>query len=231
MSRVRPLSDLINRNFVECWEPQYDTRKYPLDFLLRHGASARNAERPEILKDALVALLHWKDGKARNFVRGESHAKPNTVRPIFALREAALVEFATLFRCTVEADDKHFVQCTQGLLDSLCGMWGSVVIPAFVLHVARPERLPIIDQHTARAFLQLTRAEIVQDPRITWHFWKDYIAFFHDAMVAAGCGCDLEKRYCLDRALFAYGQSLKGRLNGRRRGSAYEASLNSVGSA
>ncbi len=211
------------------WEPQYDTRKYPLDFLLRHGESARNAQRPEILKDALVALLHWKDGKARSFVPGESHAKPNTLGPIFALHEAALVEFATLFRCLVEVDDKNFVQCTQSLLENLREMWSSVVIPAFVLHVARPDRLPIIDQHTARAFLQLTRAEVVENPRITWDLWKDYIVFFHDAMVAAGCGSGLERRYYLDRALFAYGQSLK-HLSGRPRGTAYEASLSSAGS-
>jgi len=230
MRCVRPLSDLINPHFVARWEPRYDTLKYPLDFLLRHGASARNAQRPEVLKGALVALLHWKDGKARNFVAGESHAKPNTVGPIFALHGGALLEFATLFRCLAQADDKNFVQCTQKLLDSLCGMWSSVVIPAFVLHVARPDRLPIIDQHTVRAFLQLTRSEVVEDPRITWHLWKDYIVFFHDAMVAAGCGSDLERRYYVDRALFAYGQSLKRRLNGRRRSTAHEASLSFVGS-
>ncbi len=229
MSGVRPLSDLISPGFVARWEPQYDTRKYPLDFFLRHSASARNAQHPEILKDALVALLHWKDGKARTFVPGESHAKPNTLRPIFALHEAALVEFATLFRRMVEADDNNFVQRTQSLLDSLCGMWSSVVIPAFVLHVARPGRLPIIDQHTARAFLQLTCAEVVEDPRITWLLWKDHIVFFHDASVAAGYGPGVEGRYYVDRALFAYGQSLK-RLNGKRRGTAYGESLSSVGS-
>ena len=199
------------------WEPRYDARKYPLDFLLRHGASARNAQSPEALKDALVALLHWKDGKARNFVPGESHAKPNTVRPIVALREAALVEFATLFRCMAEADDKTFVRCTQNVLDSVCRMWGSVVIPAFVLHVARPDRLPIIDQHTVRAFLQLIRAEVIEEPRIAWHLWKEYIVFFQDAIVAAGASSDLQGRYRVDRALFAYGQSLKARLKERRR--------------
>jgi len=164
MRPVRPSSDLINPDFVRSWEPRYDTRKYPLDFLLRHGASARNAQRSEILKDALVALLHWKDGKARNFVPGESHAKPYTLRPILALHEAALVEFATLFRCMVEADDKGFVQCTQNLLDRLRGMWSSVVIPAFVLHAARPDKLPIIDQHTVRAYLWLTRRQFVEEP-------------------------------------------------------------------
>lgn len=203
------VNQLINPDFVARWEPRYDGRKYPLDFLLRHAAIASSAPRPDVLKDALIALLHWKDGKARSFVPGESHAKPNTLRPILALHEASLVEFAVLFRCVVEADDKNFVQCTQSLLDSLCGMWSSVVIPAFVLHIARPDRLPIIDQHTARAFLHLTRADIVRNPQMTWHFWKEYTVFFNDTTLAPSLGFGLQGRYRIDRALFAYGKSLK----------------------
>jgi hypothetical protein len=209
MERVRPLSDFINPDFVARWEPRYDTRKYPLDFLLRHSASARNAQRPEILKGALLALLHWKDGKARNFVPGESHAKQNTLGPIFALHEAELVEFARLFRCTIEADDKNFVQCTQSLRGGLCGMWSSVVIPAFVLHVARPDRLPIIDPHTLRAYLWLTRRQFVEEPTPTWELWGDYASFFQGAVVSAGFNSDAVSRGYVDRALFAFGKWLK----------------------
>jgi hypothetical protein len=220
----------INPDFVARWEPRYDAKKYPLEFLLRHGASARGAERPEALRDALVALLHWKDGKARRFVPGESHAKPNTLRPLLALQEAALIEFTTLFRLAVEAGDEKFVRSTQSLLGALRGMWSSVVMPAFVLHIARPDRLPIIDQHTVRAFLQLTRDEAVEEPRITWRLWEDYIVFFHDAVAAVGYDSGLEGRYQVDRALFAYGQSLKGLFKGRRASQLHEASLSSAGS-
>jgi hypothetical protein len=223
-------SHLIDPDFVARWEPRYDAQKYPLGFLLGYGASARSAERPEALRDALIALLHWKDGKARSFVPGESHAKPNTLKPLLALHEAALIEFATLFRLAVEADDKKFVQSTQGLLDALRGMWSSIVMPAFVLHIARPDRLPIIDQHTVRAFFQLKRDEVVEEPRITWRLWQDYIVFFHDAAAAVGHDSGLERRYQVDRALFAYGQSLKRRFKGGRPSQLHEASLSSAGS-
>ncbi|GAG38332.1 unnamed protein product, partial [marine sediment metagenome] len=55
---------MISSDFVKLWEPRYDTQKYPIDFYLHYCTRARNAERPEGLKEDLIALLHWKDGKA-----------------------------------------------------------------------------------------------------------------------------------------------------------------------
>ena len=50
-----------------------------MDFYLRHIAGARDANIPENFKEDLLALLHWKDGKAIVFVPGEEHAKLNTL--------------------------------------------------------------------------------------------------------------------------------------------------------
>jgi len=198
----------ITADFVARWEPSYDTRKYPVDFYLNCTASARQAKSPENLKDVLLAVLHWKDGKALSFVPGEIHAK--NLGPILMLNGAALAEFAQLFLTLVEATDDNLRERAAGLRKTLAVMWNSVVMPAFVLHVARPDRLPIIDQHTMRAFLYLTRARFVAKPAIrSWDLCSDYTAFFERAVVHAGFAFDFASRCCVDRALFAYGKWLE----------------------
>jgi hypothetical protein len=201
---------LISRDFVKLWEPRYNTQKYPVDFYLRHIAGARNVNKPEHLREALLALLHWKDGKTFAFVPGEDHAKPNTLNPIITLTKADLLDFARSFQDLTQADENDVTTRTESLRLILSGMWNTVVIPAFLLHVARPDRLPIIDQHTVRAFLALTRGKIVEKPTITWHLWSDYINFLKDTVAAAGYDHSSEERCKVDRALFAWGKSLKG---------------------
>ncbi len=203
------ISELISRDFVRLWEPKYDTGKYPVDFYLRHSASARNAKKPEHLKDDLLALLHWKDGKALAFVPGEIHAKQNILNPVLSLTGAALADVARSFRGLVQADGNNFTECMENLRNKLGVMWSTVVIPAFLLHVARPDRLPIIDQHSVRAFLALTGRQVIEHPDITWDLWRVYGEFFQDAVAAAGFGHGPKERCYVDRALFAYGKSLK----------------------
>lgn len=201
---------MISRDFVKLWEPRYDMQKYPLDFYMRHIAHARNAKKPEQLREDLLALLHWKDGKTLSFVPGEDHAKPYTLNPIITLTNAGLADFAQTFQDLAQADENDVTACKESFRVILSSMWKSVVIPAFLLHVARPNRLPIIDQHTIRAFLALTHGKVVEKPTITWDIWSDYVNFFQDAVVAAGYGHDSEERCNVDRALFAWGKSLKG---------------------
>lgn len=201
---------MISRDFVKLWEPLFDTQKYPVDFYLRHIALARNARKPEQLRENLLALLHWKDGKTLAFVCGEDHAKPYTLNPILTLTNAGLADFTRSFQDLAQADEHDVRACAESIRVILSGMWNTVVIPAFLLHVARPDRLPIIDQHTVRAFLALTRGEVVEKPKITWNLWSDYVNFFQDAVMAAGYDHDSEERCKVDRALFAWGKSLKG---------------------
>ncbi len=200
---------MISCNFVKLWEPRYDTQKYPIDFYLRYSDSARSAEQPEQLKEHLTALLHWKDGKAIGYKYGRYHVKPNILKPILHLTNNELKNFYRIFHDLVEADDKDVMEFAESLRKKLSDMWKTVVIPVFLLNVARPDRLPIIDQHTVRAFLALTRGEVVEEPKITWNLWRDYISFFQDAVVAAGYNHNSEKRCHVDRALFAWGKSLK----------------------
>lgn len=201
---------MISRDFIKLWEPQFDTLKYPLDFYLHYGDSARNTEQPEQLKKDLLALLHWKDGKAVGFLPGENDAKPNILNPILSLRNTALKRFWQIFRDFARAEDRNIVPFQERFKERLMEMWSTVVIPAFLLNVARPDRLPIIDQHTVRAFLALTFGKVVEKPNIKWNLWKEYVNFFQKAVIAAGYDHNLEARCYVDRALFAWGKSLKG---------------------
>lgn len=111
-------SNPVTRDFVELWEPRYNKAKYPVDFYLGYIAKAQNAASCEALKEYLLALLHWKDGKALHFVPGELHAKPNTVGPINGLAGSSLQGFARLFRAVVSSDEKELSQHTEALLDA-----------------------------------------------------------------------------------------------------------------
>jgi len=117
------MPQLISRDFVKLWEPQYDTGKYPADFYLCHSANARNAGTPELLKNDLLALLHWKDGKALSFAFGETHAKPNTLDPILTLTGSALADLWRSFADLVQADESGFTACTERLRDRFSQMW------------------------------------------------------------------------------------------------------------
>ncbi len=207
---------LITPDFVRVWEPHYDARKYPVDFYVRHGESARNAKDPGDLKEALLALLHWKDGHALSYRLGESHAK--NLKPILILHGAALSEFADLFHGLVVAEEKDFGRRRENLRNHLTKMWRTgVPIPAFLLHIAKPDRLPIIDQHTVRAFLWLSLGQFIEEPEITWDLWRSYANFFKDAVVASGVDSDPTSRCYVDRALFAYGKELKRVYKGEKK--------------
>lgn len=209
----------ISRSFVEDWEPRYDAQKYPLDFYRKHRDGARGTEQPEQLKNHLLALLNWKDGKTKKFIEdGQNHAKPNIVNPILKLANIDLFYFAQLFRKLAQAE-KNYDECMEEFCVELSGnMWKetTVVIPAFILHVARPDRLPIIDQHTVRAWLALTNRRDLSS-RITWSRWKGYRDFFQDAVVKSGYDNNQDERCKVDRALFAYGKWLKASCSPQRK--------------
>jgi hypothetical protein len=202
----------ISRFFVKYWDPQYDIRKFPVDFYREHLNGARNAGHPEQLKKHLIALLNWKDGKAHKFKEnGQNHAKPNIVDPILDLANTSFANFAQLFCKLVQAgeNDEIAIDNLRAILSGQMWKETTVVIPAFILHIARPDWLPIIDQHTVRAFLKMDKGMVVKKPNITWPLWFDYRQFFQEAVFESGYYHSEEERCKVDRALFAYGKSLK----------------------
>lgn len=203
-------SGLVNGEFVSYWKTHYDGRKYPAPFYERYGDAARNASTPEGLKDALLALLNWKDGKASGYISGKGKARANITKPVSDLSGVALSEFAKLFHAMAVANNGDFERCTENLRDRLTRMWrNGRVIPAFLLHIARPDRLPMVDQHTMRAFLWLTSRQIKDEPVITWNSWRDYVTFFEDTVARSASRPDVPGRCGVDHALMAFGKCLK----------------------
>ena len=200
---------MITKEFIDLWEPRYPQSLYPVNFYKEHISGVRNATESNSLKEHLIALLHWKDGKANNYEPGKVTAKPNTVNPVINLTGQTLINFYNAFRLLVLAKGEDVDPSKEKLLNLLKQMWNSVVIPAYILHTARPELYPIIDQHTARAYLILNRGELVEQPEITWTFWKTYIEFFHNTEISCGLHNNTDGRCRLDRALFAWGKSIK----------------------
>ena len=207
---------MFSRRFIEIWEPRFDNQKYPEDFYLCHIDGARNSKQPEHLKKHLIALLHWKDGKAQAYVPDENRAKPHLLVPILELNNLELAEFSQSFWNLAQSDKNNFEACTESLRLKLSSMWKTVVTPAFLLHVAKPDKLPIIDQHTVRAFLALTSGKVTKRPKITWDQWEKYKVFFQDAVVDTVSKDNIEDRSRVDRALFAWGKSLKASVASKR---------------
>lgn len=160
-------------------------------------------------QDALIALLHWKDGNAISYVRGEIHAKPNTINPILNLRESALAELQDSYLQFYHASSTSYNQLGKKLEKLLRKMWDSVVIPAFVLHLARPDKNAIIDQHTFRAYRAITEGNIDIIPKINWADLQDYNNFLDTAVKSSFSNEILEHRMSVDQALMAWGKALK----------------------
>ena len=94
---------MITKKFIDLWEPRYDQSLYPVDFYKEHISGVRNATEPNSLKEHLIALLHWKDGKANNYEPGKVTTKPNTVNPVLNLTGQDLITFSNAFRLLVLA--------------------------------------------------------------------------------------------------------------------------------
>lgn len=201
---------MISRDFVDLWAPKFTEGKYPRRFFLKHLECLYSTVSNQIFQESLNALLHWKAGKANQYVPGERHAPPHTIDPVFNLDQAALENFFLTFRKVSEEENGHLNPNTAALRTILRNMWNSVVIPAYILHLAKPQKWPIIDQHTVRAFLALTKGRVNQTPRIGWDTWLEYTAFFDAVISSAGVASCENGRSHVDKALFAWGKSLKG---------------------
>jgi len=169
---------MVSKEFIKLWEPRYDVKKYPVSFYLSHLDKIQKTDTPETLKISLIALLHWKDGKAAEYEFGKISAKPNILNPILIQTGSSMNSFFQFFMNLRRSKESELFSFARLFREKLNDMWKTVVIPAFVLHVARPDRLPIIDQHTIRAFLCLTIGNIVEKPKITWDIWEAYLSFF-----------------------------------------------------
>lgn len=169
--------------FVEFWERLYEEGKYP------DSIYEKNLNKSGRLSDENIEpLLEWKNGGPL------SKAKKNIANKI----KENLHKFND-FRGlkTVSQDDfNEFWGLTSNIIKT------GIVWRVYLVHIARPDDYPILDQHVLRAYHYLTRGEIAEPPQ-TLDTYNEYRKLFNKIVKETG-----KEPRMVDRALMAFGQYL-----------------------
>lgn len=199
---------MITKQFIKTWAAQYDSTKYPEAFYLTHMRvlQAKDTSSADF-KTSLLALLHWKDGKATGYRSGFSTAKPNTIKPVVALGKKAVINLQKEF-LRFSSEPTYKTVDFYNLLTRDMKLWGSLVIPVFVCHLARPASVPIIDQHVYRAMFVLTQTRQTRKHLRSWSQYLEYLHFYESvgSLTNASKLSDWRK---IDQALWKFGQLQK----------------------
>lgn len=196
----------------------FNAGTYPLsvyhDALLR----AARAEDAVALAEALYIGLAWKDAKTRVAVDGEwntllrdtqyriERVKPNT----YSERHAGVFRTPEFWRWAQEVrKQQHFDASLIDVLRESFGLWTTVVIPAFVLHILNPRRFPLVDRYVVGAANYLTHGEV--NFSVNRQAYQDYEAFWQRVLREGGFDgntAGLHELKQLDNGLWALGKKL-----------------------
>jgi len=210
---------MISKLFIDYWKVRYDSEKYWEKPYRESLSILRSEDLDDInFKDALIRLLHWKDGKNPDYPSGHYTAKPNTLSRIPAMDGVELHSFKTDFQRFVQKDSiedrgKSFYL----YLTERQGLWKSLVIPIFVCHCAKPTVIPIIDQHVVRA-MNVIQGDFhqVKKETLTWHDYICYFDWFHQIASDQGL-LSMDELRDLDTALWSFGREVKQTLRTKKR--------------
>ena len=170
--------------FVSFWAQFYDEGRYPdriYEDNLRKGRLLQ--------KNNIIPMLEWKNG------RPLSDAKKQ-----IAFKIVKNLQELNRFRSLKEVDAEHFDRFwsfISGIVRT------GLVWKVYLLHIARPDDYPIVDQHVLRAHHFLVHGEIT-DPDQTLETYNSYRDFFFK--IAKESGKEFRE---VDKALMSFGQYLK----------------------
>ena len=172
------------KEFVSFWAQFYDEGKYP------DSIYEDNLRRGGILQENnIIPLLEWKNG------RPLSNAKKQIAFKIVK----DLQEF-NQFRSLKKVSAEHFDRFWS-FISSIVRT--GLVWKVYLLHIARPDDYPIVDQHVLRAHNFLVHGKITE-PDQTLETYNSYREFFFK--VARESGKEFRE---VDKALMSFGQYLK----------------------
>lgn len=166
------------KDFVTFWSCFYD---YPLEELYMSRIGKK-----QFTEDDLRKLFEWKNGSRLS--QKKQKVLENIIEKINLVNALKAKFDLDLFQ-----DEFKFVKGT---------IW-----KIYLLHIIRPGKYPIFDQHVYRAFLFISkrrRAEISTNNKQKQNaYFSEYISFFNSIV---GQSISAKK---LDEALWAYGKFLK----------------------
>jgi len=170
-------------DFVSYWSNRYDEGKYSDEDY------EKNLNKNGLLdQENIQFLLEWKNA---NRLPRKKQMIANRVK----MKIAVVNKFRQLSKVS-DNEFEDFWSFISKIIKS------GIVWKVFLLHAARPDDYPIVDQHVLRAWKYLTEKR-VQEPDQTLENYKKYRAFFLD--LAQQSGKDMRS---IDQALMAFGQFL-----------------------
>ena len=191
--------------FVVCWERFYrDNVQLPnsdipinyLDELNLHG---------DLSKQNIIRLLRWKDPR---FLTHPKQPKTGRIEPNSRVRQVLdRISVINRFR-NGKITKKDFSKVTEDLFPS-----GSIIMPLFLFHVARPWEWPIADQHVFRAYSKLFKKPVPTSIESFDMYIRQFNELASQLRNSTGVRVSDRKEVCasnkrLDSALMAYGQFL-----------------------
>jgi hypothetical protein len=106
---------MITKRFIDEWFSRYKSSTYPESFYMKYLDLLQSQKASDLeMRDAIVALLHWKDGKANSYIPGKISAKPNTIKGLATIYGEELSAFITAFR-EFQDKDELTVSCQSNL--------------------------------------------------------------------------------------------------------------------
>lgn len=171
------------KEFIEFWSRLYDKGKYP-DSIYEANLNKNG----KLQKDNIIPLLEWKNGQPL------SKAKKKIAQKIID----NLQKFNN-FRALKSVSQEDFEQFWE-IVSSIVKT--GLVWKVYLLHIARPNNYPIVDQHVLRAHHYLTTGKIAE-PSQTIQAYFSYKNFFFK-IAKESCKEPRE----VDKALMTLGQYL-----------------------
>jgi hypothetical protein len=169
--------------FVSFWARFYEESKYP-DSIYKANLN----EGKQLNQANIKPLLEWKNGRPLSKKKQEIAVKVINNLPRFN-------QFRLLTEVTQMEFEKFWMRLSKIVKTGL--VWR-----VFLLHMARPEDYPIVDQHVLRAYHYLTRGKIAE-PEQTLQAYESYRTFFGELVEKSG-----EEHRHVDKALMCFGQFL-----------------------
>jgi hypothetical protein len=203
--------------FIDSWGSKFDSITYPIDYYYGHLEKIQYAGTSKELGDAIIAMLHWKDGKVSlddigNIKVGEkryylSQAKPNTynvLKHYEILNSQAFFDWAREV-ATLKSFDTNKIEELRSRFQLY--NQNAIVLPAFILHCLNPLVFPIYDQHVERAKRALLAEPIYfSTSSLNANSYTEYQSFFQSFLSSASQNIEYMKK--VDSALWSFGKWL-----------------------
>jgi hypothetical protein len=204
--------------FIDSWGSKFNSIIYPIDYYYGHLEKIQYATTSNELGEAIIAMLHWKDGKVSrddigNIKVGEkryylSQAKPNTYnveKHYEVLTSQAFFDWGEEVTSLKSFDNNKIEE-----LRSKFQLYNqnAIVIPAFILHCLNPLVFPIYDQHVERAKRAFLAEPVhFSTSSMNTNSYTDYQSFFQSFLNSEFQNIEYMKK--VDSALWSFGKWLK----------------------